>query len=142
MFPKQLSCAFLNIPFWSRLWILFQLKDVAQTAIDATNSISGILISKMLGGERPKKFQTPFLGLEIAKTEPDKLPVSYGVNGGGVNVPSFMKSLVANVSQVSYNKTKYTIMVVYDFRIDSMEVCAWHVESIVVFGVEIDGIGG
>jgi hypothetical protein len=55
----------------------------------------------MMGGEKSKMFVTPSLGLEISKTESDKLPTSYGVNGGGVNVPPVMTSLVGEITKAS-----------------------------------------
>lgn len=74
---------------------------MAQTAVNTTNLISKTLLNKVIGGEKPKKLETPTLGVEIAKTEPDKMPASYQVNGGGVKVSSEMSSLVSKSTEVT-----------------------------------------
>lgn len=74
---------------------------MAKTAVNTTGKLANKLLGIMLGGEKTKKFQTPSLGLEIAKTDTSNLPDSYSVNGGDVAVPAVMKSLIANITKVS-----------------------------------------
>lgn len=75
---------------------------MGETAVNTSNTISSVLIGGMMGGEKPKTFITPSLGLEISKSESDKLPETYAVNGGGVDVPPIMKSLIGKATEVTH----------------------------------------